>query len=80
VHYKLTGHALSRMRQRGVTRDDIEVALDDIVSTWSTPKDSTCIHGRSSTGRLLTIWVVGDHWPQSDTLTIKSTAWKDEEQ
>jgi hypothetical protein len=79
VEYKLTGHLLDRMRSRGIAEQDIGAALADIVSTWPTPEDSTCIVGRTSSGRLLKIWVVGAHWPQSGTLTIKSSAWKDEQ-
>jgi hypothetical protein len=78
VDYRITSHLLQRMKLRGVEREDLDHALSHIVATWPTPKDSTCITGRTSDGRLLTIWIVGDHWPQAGTITIKSTAWKDE--
>lgn len=66
------------MRRRRVTENDIAEALASIAYTHSTPEESTCIVGTTTSGRTLKVWVVGAYWPQDHTLQIKSVAWKDE--
>ena len=79
MEFKITGHFIQRMHQRNITMADVKYALDHLVSTWPTPDQSTCLTGTTDGGRLLQVWVVGDFWPQSGIVTIKSTAWKDGE-
>lgn len=78
MEFVLNNHAWQRQKKRKVTNADIAEALGNIEVTHSTPKDSTCIVG-SVKGRLLKIWVAGDQWPQEGRLTVRSVAWKDEE-
>lgn len=64
------------MGQRGITEEDVSAALDTIHTTFSTPEDSTCIVGGTSSGRELKVWVVGG-LPFDRRLIVKSVAWKD---
>ncbi|WP_420371476.1 hypothetical protein [Kribbella sandramycini] len=65
-----------RMKQRGVTRADVEHALTHLdAPPESTPENSVKYIGRSVDGRLLKIWIVE---PGVTALRpiLKSTAWK----
>lgn len=77
MKYRLTGHALLRMEQRNIKEVDIESALAQITTTYPTPKNSTCIIGKSQ-GKQLKIWVVGAKWPQNGTIIIKTVAWREQ--
>lgn len=79
MRYVYTGHIKTRMRLRKITKAEVEEALANIVSRYSTPKDSTCIVGVTAAGRTLRVWIVGTDWPPKEPWILKSTAGKDEE-
>jgi len=68
------------MASRKVSEADVVAVVTQPQSTWHDPKEgSMVLTGRTASGRTLIVWVVGDRWPQSGTIRVKSTAWRDEE-
>lgn len=67
------------MRLRNVSDAELNEALSNIVSTSSTPEESTCIVGKTKTGRVLKIWIVGTTFPPpTGVWVLKSIAGKGE--
>lgn len=67
------------MRQRKISDMELNEALNNIVSTASTPEDSTCIVGKTNEGREIKIWIVGTTFPPpTGVWTLKSIAVKGE--
>lgn len=65
------------MRLRGVTATDIEAVLENQISTWHDPKQSSWVlMGIASAGRTLIVYVPDTDWPPVDSVTIKSVAWR----
>ena len=80
MNYWISNHARQRMRKRNIPEDAIVAVIEGPIMTWHDPKEgSMVLTGKDASGRDLLVWVVGDHWPMTGRLTIKSTAWKDEE-
>lgn len=76
---KPTTHFRRRKAQRGVTDQELNEALSNIISTVSTPEDSTCIVGKTRRGKTLKIWIVGTTFPPpTDVWVLKSIAVKGE--
>lgn len=68
------------MRQRHVDEGDVARVLMNPSMTWADPEEgSMVLTGRAENGQTLLVWVVGNRWPQAGRVTVKSTAWKDEE-
>lgn len=77
--YRLTRHAREQMTRRGVDEDDIRDALSAIAYTTPGGQNSTCIVGVSNaTGKQLKVVIVGEGWPPSATLIVKTVAWRDD--
>ncbi|MGW4365376.1 DUF4258 domain-containing protein [Nocardia takedensis] len=74
----ITTHASQRMRQRRISRADIEHALQCCEMHTSGDNDGLCHHSRSASGRPLKIWTAPTLIPldHSETFTVKSVAWK----
>lgn len=68
-------HARQRMRQRHVSREDIEHALQHHIERLATPEPSIRYRGPGLNGDILKVWVVPDASPTADK-TIKSVAWE----
>jgi murein tripeptide amidase MpaA len=64
-----------QMRRRTITKADVEHALDNVISSWSTPENSVQYIGRSVDGRELKVWIV-EPGLAAPRPTLKSTAWK----
>lgn len=66
------------MAERGITQNHIEEALRNIVTTFRTRQDSTCVEGKVADGRILRMYVLGD-LPEDDARVaiIKTVAWKE---
>ena len=62
------------MQERDISENEIDEALAHIHMTNTTPKGSTCIVGNTVTGRSLKIWIVGESWPPTEPLVVKSVA------
>lgn len=76
MRWSVTGHLLMRMEKRKIEKHHIDEAFRNVVSRWPTPEASTCTTGRVRDGRELKIWTVGT-WNDTDTMIVKSVAWKD---
>lgn len=71
---RLTQHAIQRMAERGVSRDQIETAVANPDRVTPCPaQGSVCIEAVHDTGRLK-VWVVAP-WPSVNEAVVKSTAW-----
>ena len=57
---QLTGHALDRLRQRGISRDDIESALNRESRRTPGEPGSVWIWGYDTTGGMLKVCVATD--------------------
>jgi hypothetical protein len=68
-------HAEDRMRERSVSKADVEHALKNYVERVSTPKNSVRYKGPGLDGRVLKVWVLPDRDPQDDKI-VKSVAWE----
>ena len=77
----LSLHALKRMEERCVSREDIEHALANCHSSWETSHDSIQYEGEGADGlRTLKVWLLPPGVSQTETmLVVKSVAWKDED-
>lgn len=71
----LTRHVRQRMRQRGVTEEDIRSAIANYVLRTETPKPSIRFEGKGVSGDMLRVWCPPDQ-AGPDTYIVKSTAWK----
>jgi hypothetical protein len=63
------------MAQRGITRNDVEHALEHQISSWPTQQDSIQYIGLTSDGRELKVWVAQPGL-STDRPILKSAAWK----
>lgn len=80
MNYWLSAHARQRMARRNIPEDAVVDVLLAPRMTWHDPKEgSMVLSGADKSRRELLVYVVGDHWPMAGRLTIKSTAWRDEE-
>lgn len=70
-----TGHAQTRMRQRSITKDQVEEALADLLSEWATPEGSVQYLGRTAAGSELIVWLVAPGLTPPRAI-VKSAAWK----
>lgn len=67
------------MAQRAIPEAAVVAVLNDPTMTWHDPSEgSMALSGVDESGRPLIVWVVGDRWPATGTLRIKSTAWRDD--
>lgn len=55
---RVTQHALDRMHERGITRFELEQALDNVTASTPTPKNSVRYLGQTTKGRMLKVWIV----------------------
>jgi hypothetical protein len=68
------------MQTRNISEDAVVAVLAGPRLMWHDPKEgSMVLTGVDEDGRELVVYVVGDHWPMAGRLTIKSTAWRDDE-
>lgn len=71
-------HARDRMRERGISEEDVAYVLDNPDSVEKTPKNSVKLIGEPQPGRHLKVWVF-PYAADSNVRRVKSTAWKDVE-
>jgi hypothetical protein len=67
------------MGLRKIEEDEVVSVLRAPDMTWHDPEEQSMVLTGIVGGRSLLVFVVGDHWPMAGTLTVKSTAWRDEE-
>jgi len=73
----IRGHPLERMRDRGVTREDIENAIRNHHSSWSTQQGGIQYIGPACSGDDLKVWVLPPGYCDDNaTIIVKSVAWK----
>ena len=75
---QIVGHPLRRMTQRGVTRDDIQHALENYVTRTPLPGDNSVkFIGPGVSGADLKVWVLppGDV-KDGSIIVVKSVAWR----
>lgn len=76
----ISAHARLRMRQRAISEADIEHALSNHHSAWETPRGGVQYIGPTPSGRELKVWLVPPGYARDvESVTVKSTAWRDEE-
>ncbi|TDW91122.1 hypothetical protein EV647_4693 [Kribbella sp. VKM Ac-2566] len=76
----IRGHALQRMRERHVTREDVENALRGRWLTLPERQNGIQYEGPGLDGRTLKVWLLPPGYVNEDTtMVLKSVAWKDEE-
>jgi hypothetical protein len=74
------GHPARRMRERGVSFEDIRSALTRAYSSWVTRDGSIQFEGPGVDGRTLKVWCLQPVSLDDDaTVTVKSVAWKGED-
>jgi len=67
------------MRERRVTRADVEHAIRHHHSSWATRTGGIQYEGPSPSGRILKVWLLPPGFVSEETtITVKSVAWKDE--
>jgi hypothetical protein len=72
------GHCPQRMAERGVTRADVEHALQTCVQHSPGRDGGTCHVGYGADGkRLLKVWTLPPAMSHAGGIRIKSVAWKD---
>lgn len=72
------GHVRERMDERGVSESDIHAALADQISVLPGHNGNRCcVVGRVEDGRTLKIWTVYPVYPDTETVIVKSVAWKE---
>ena len=77
----IRGHPRRRMAERLVTEADIEHALCNHEMSWPAHDGGIAYQGPGMTGRSLKVWVLAPGYTGEDaTVTVKSVAWKDEEE
>lgn len=72
-------HARMRMRERGISEEDVAFVLQNPADFRDDPDKGSVRLTATVGGRVLKVWVVAP-WPDGDRVFVKSTAWKDEEQ
>jgi hypothetical protein len=69
-------HAKDRLRQRGITERQVREVLDAPASAAYDP-DQVSVRLEGLVGnRILRVWVRAPWPPASDTVTVKSAAWR----
>jgi hypothetical protein len=74
----LRKHAQDRMTERVISREQIEWAISHPNLTVQTPQNSVRYEATFPDGRTLKVWVVRTD-PLSEPYTVKSVAWKGED-
>lgn len=75
MRFRLTRHAILRMVERSISKNDLEGVLRDPDASWTDPRNhSRAFRGRTLSGRALIVWVV-DETPIGEPLVVKSAAW-----
>jgi hypothetical protein len=64
------------MRERSITKDQVESALRAPDRREQDLEERSVRFEKDFDGRVLKVWVAAEPWPPSDTVVIKSTAWK----
>ena len=77
MNLRWTAHIQQRLKERGITRRDVEHALENQISSWPTPKGSIQYIGLTKDGRELKVWVVQPGLSARSPV-LKSAAWKGE--
>ena len=73
-------HARERMALRGIFEDHVVQVILNHHSSWNTREGSVQYIGRTDSGRDLKVWLVAPGYLTSaEWVTVKSAAWKDEE-
>lgn len=75
MRYTLKYHARQRMKQRGITENDIAIAFNNIIVQRDAEPGSVCILGIVGS-RKLAIYVSGS-MPPSEPLAIRTVVWRD---
>ncbi|MGA8245721.1 MAG: hypothetical protein WB797_02360 [Nocardioides sp.] len=78
----IRGHPELRMRQRGVTREDIERALSEYTTSWpSNDENGRIVYiGPGISGAALKVVLLHPGYIDDETAaTVVTTAWVDEE-
>lgn len=76
LEIQIIGHCRRRMKQRGVTEQQIELTVQHPNRTYPTPTPSTCYERTMTDGRTLKVWV---QVPETGSIrVVNSVAWKDE--
>ena len=71
-------HATKRMVQRGVSAADIHHAVENAVMTTDTREGIMYVGPGITRSALLKVWVLR-HPRNPDAVTVKSVAWKDQD-
>jgi len=81
VKLGIRGHPERRMRQRGITRADVENALTHHHTSVVSGRSKSVLYiGPGMNGHDLKVWTMPPGIIDEDTtITIKSVAWKDQE-
>lgn len=75
MDFRLSFHVRNRMRQRGVTEDDVRHVLDKPLTTWHDPVNrSRVFRGTAMDGRALKVCLV-DPVPPDGVEVVKTTMW-----
>jgi hypothetical protein len=69
-------HARDQMRHRHITESQIRLVLEGPTSVSYDPNQVSMRLERLVNNRILKVWVRAPWPPASDTLTVKSAAWK----
>jgi hypothetical protein len=69
-------HALDQMRRRHITKRQVRFVLEAPTSVEFDPNQVSMRLERFVNNRILKVWVRAPWPPASDTVTVKSTAWK----
>jgi hypothetical protein len=67
------GHVPDRMRERGISREDIESVLTNHTSSWTNMKGKSRVYqGSTRDGRVIHVVIV-EPPPDSETFIVKTT-------
>ena len=69
-------HARDRLKQRGITEKQIRAVLEAPTSATYDPNQVSMRLEGLVRNRILRVWVRAPWPPASDTVTVKSAAWK----
>lgn len=69
-------HARDRLRQRGITEKQVREVLEAPLSATYDPNHVSMRLEGLVRNRILRVWVRAPWPPASDTVTVKSAAWK----
>lgn len=73
---KYTRHLEARLKERGITHEQVEEVLASPERMTDDPEQGSVRLERLVSGRILKVWVVAP-WPAGDRVVAKSAAWKD---